>query len=134
MVVSKLLIMAFSVYLLWAVVLSGSFFHRVWSVGLFSLLAITTALFSQPSSAYSIPLSILALLDVAMCLALSPVQRLFYSQESPDSGTRALEIVSPKLNTLGKPSGFLHSYFAESVPHLLYLVCCVNMNDSNYRF
>ena len=86
----------FLLYLAWAVVLSDSRFHRVWSLALSVLLLLATRLFDQPFSASSVPLAILVLLFFAVCIILSPAQLLLFHTRSMGPKKKALEIFNPK--------------------------------------
>ncbi|CAG8293183.1 unnamed protein product, partial [Penicillium salamii] len=63
-------------YLLWAIVLSETLFHRVWSFSLFTLSWLTSDIFSL--SNYSISKLLLIMLNILICAALSPLQVLLF--------------------------------------------------------
>ncbi|RDW73350.1 hypothetical protein BP6252_07257 [Coleophoma cylindrospora] len=84
----------FLLYLIWAVVYSDSLFHRVWSLGLCCLLPLATALFSQHISIFTAPLFLLTILDLALCIALSPAQVLLFHSPT-QSKRKVLDIIFP---------------------------------------
>ena len=86
----------FLLYAVWAVVLSDSRFHRVWSVALCLLQFLTTRLFDQPFSVSSVPLAILVLFLCLVCIILSPAQLLLFNAKSIIPKKKALETYSPK--------------------------------------
>ena len=95
---SPLLGLAFPVLLLyatWAVMLSDSLFHRVWSLALSLLMSLASQLFNEPFSASSIPLALLVLVVFAACIILSPAQLLFFHTKMIRSKREALKIFDP---------------------------------------
>jgi hypothetical protein len=110
-------------YLVWAVVLSESLFHRVWSLALFLLLLSTTLIYSLPLSGYTILLSVFAVLDGLLCVALSPAQAVFHQTKNGDQNDRALEIFPSKSINDGAPP---MTILAESV---LSLHCIGSLMD-----
>lgn len=86
----------FLLYATWAVVLSDSRFHRVWSVALCLLHFLTIRLFDQPFSISSVPLAILVLFLFVVCIILSPAQLLLFNAKSIGHNKKALETYSPK--------------------------------------
>ncbi|CAG8078910.1 unnamed protein product [Penicillium salamii] len=60
------------IYLLWAIFLSETLFHRVWSLTLFSLSCLIDLFFSLPT--FSIQLWLLITLNLLIFVALSPLQ------------------------------------------------------------
>ena len=83
-------------YATWAVVLSDSRFHRVWSLALSLLLFLTTRLFNQPFSASSLPLAMLLLLVFIVCILLSPAQLLLFHTKPISAKRKALKIFNPE--------------------------------------
>ena len=95
---SPLLDLAFLVLLLyptWAVVLSDSRFHRVWSLALSLLSFLTGRLFNEPFSASRVPLAILVLFILAVCVVLSPAQLFLFHTKSISPKRKALKIFNP---------------------------------------
>ena len=95
---SPFLGLAFLVFLLyatWAVVLSDSRFHRVWSLALSLLLFLTGRLFDEPFSASSVPLAILVLFVLAICIVLSPAQLFLFHTKSIGPNRKASKIFDP---------------------------------------
>ncbi|RDW87439.1 hypothetical protein BP5796_03133 [Coleophoma crateriformis] len=84
----------FLLYLIWAVVYSDSLFHRVWSLGLCCLLPLANALFSQPISISTVPLLVLTILDLVLCVALSPAQVLLFHSPTQSKG-KVLDVIFP---------------------------------------
>ena len=82
-------------YVTWAVVLSDSLFHRVWSLALSLLLFLVTRLFDEPFSASSIPLAILVLFVLAICIILSPAQLFLFNTKPINPKKEALKIFNP---------------------------------------
>ena len=82
-----------ALYLGWAVLLSDTYFHQVWSLALLLLSYLTLKLFSPPISASKTPLAILTLAILAICLALSPAQLLDTTSIRPNK--RSLETLNP---------------------------------------
>ncbi|OCL09943.1 hypothetical protein AOQ84DRAFT_290259 [Glonium stellatum] len=97
MAVLVLLTTSSALYLTWAVVLSNSLFHRVWSLSLCSLLLLTAALFSLPVSTYTPLFTVLVLLDFALCITLSPAQVLWQTK-SINLSNKALKTLYPREN------------------------------------
>ena len=116
-------------YLLWAVVLSDSLFHRVWSLALSSLLVLTTLLYCLPFSGYTIFLSILAVLDFALCVALSPAQKVFHHTKIIDSDHKTLEVFPPRSDVPNRNGTSQATILVEFVLSLLYL--SISVTDSN---
>ena len=95
---SPLLDLAFLVFFLyatWAVVLSDTRFHRVWSLALWLLLFLATRLFNEPFSASSVPLAILVLFILAICIVLSPAQLFLFHTKPIGPKRKALKIFNP---------------------------------------
>ncbi len=93
-----LLGLAFLVFLLyaaWAVVLSDSRFHRVWSLALSLLLFLATRLNNEPSSASSALIAILVLSVLAICIVLSPAQVFLFHTKPIGSKREALKVFKP---------------------------------------
>lgn len=88
-------------YLVWAVVLSDSLFHRIFSLALFALLVLTSLICTLPLATYTIPLSIVAFLDLVLCVALSPAQAIFHRSRANDLHRRSLEVFSPDSTSNG---------------------------------
>ena len=86
----------FLLYSTWAVVLSDSRFHQVWSLALSLLLYLTTRLLDLPFSASSVPLIILVLLVFVICVILSPAQLLLFRTRPNGAKKKALEIFNSK--------------------------------------
>lgn len=82
-------------YSVWAVVLSDSRFHRVWSLALSLFLFLTSRLFSAPFSASRVPLAMLDLLVFIICIILSPAQ-LFLFRTKPIRPKKVLKIFNPE--------------------------------------
>jgi hypothetical protein len=101
-------------YLGWAVVLSDSFFHRLWSLSLFSLFGLSFMLCSFPISLYTIPLSLLTLITFLICIALSPLQWLFNSSGSNHSEQTGMTVIFPKSTSLNDDGDSQCPIFAES--------------------
>lgn len=109
-------------YLVWAVVLSDSLFHRVFSLALFALFVLMTLICTLTFSAYTIPLSVLAFLDLMLCVALSPAQAIFHRTRANDLRRRSLEVFSRNSTSNGALEGaiiaelvLLQHYFNLSV-------------------
>ena len=87
-------------YATWAVVLSDSRFHRVWSVALFLLRSLIRQLFDQPFSISSVPLAMLVLFVFIVCIILSPAQILLFNTKPIGPKKKALETYIPKNEAL----------------------------------
>ncbi len=107
-------------YLVWAVILSDSLFHRVWSLALFLLLVLPTLVFSLPFGGLTIFLCVLVVLDFALCVALSPAQAVFSRLGTIDLDRKAMEIFYPKSNSLDSNGSSQETVLAEFVLPLLY--------------
>jgi hypothetical protein len=106
-------------YLTWAVVLSDSFFHRVWSLALIFFFALSTLLYIVPISVgYTILLVTLDVLLFALCVALSPAQIFFFNATEPNPRRKALEIFPPKSDSLENGRNSPPKIFAEFVAPL----------------
>ena len=101
-------------YAIWAVVLSDSLFHRVWSCALLSLRYLASVLYYQTT----LPLTILTFADLALCISLSPLQLLFHSK-ADNPNHQALDIFFPRNNSLGNGDNPEESIFMEFVLSLL---------------
>ena len=86
---------AFLLYAAWAVVLSDSRFHHVWSLALSLLVFLATRLFDEPLSTSSVPLALFVLLVLTVCIFLSPAQLLLFHTKPIGSKRRALKIFNP---------------------------------------
>lgn len=82
-------------YAAWAVVLSDSRFHRVWSLALSLLLFLATRLSNEPLSASSGLLAILVLFVLTICIFLSPAQIFLFHTKPIGSKRRALRVFKP---------------------------------------
>ena len=91
-----LITLLLAAYLGWAIVVSNSLFHRIWSVALSILLSLTSLLYLQALPHYNIWLSIFAILFSVVCLALSPVQAILHQTGTGYRTHRSLEIFSGK--------------------------------------
>ena len=87
-------------YATWAVVLSDSRFHRVWSVALLLLRYLVEQLYDQPFSISSVPLALLVLFFFIVCIILSPAQILLFNTKPIGPKKKALETYSPKNETV----------------------------------
>ena len=106
-------------YLLWAIVVSDSLFHRVWSVALSLLLSSTTLLYLQALPDHNNLLSTFVILVFVVCLVLSPVQAIFYYTKSGNRNDRSLEVFSARdVDDAASQAPIL----AELVPPLHYLI------------
>jgi hypothetical protein len=108
-------------YSIWAVILSDSLFHRVWSLSLCSLLWLALILYALPLSTYTIPLSLLSLINLLLCIALSPLQIFFHSADCIYEEQERLSIHSPSNTCLTNNNGSQDTLFVESVPCVLIL-------------
>lgn len=114
----NILAIGFVQYLLWAIVLSESLFHRVWSLALSFLLVLIITLYSYPISIYNTaPLLVLTLLDFVLCLALSPAQLLLRS--STYSERKALDIIFPEMMSSSNSGCIQEDLVAEFVFRIL---------------
>lgn len=90
------LITVFVAYFLWAVIVSDSFYHRVNSLALLSLIASAFALLWFWPSASSTLLLPVFIADFLLCVALSPVQKLFFhAAQDPPALESIQEFSSP---------------------------------------
>ena len=82
-------------YASWAVVLSDSRLHRVWSLAIFLLLFLATRLYNEPFSTSSVPLAILVLFVLAICIVLSPAQLFLFHMKPIGAKRETLTIFNP---------------------------------------
>jgi hypothetical protein len=108
-------------YLIWAVVLSDSLFHRLWSLSLFSLFLLSLIIYTLPVSTYTIPLSLLALVNFLLCIALSPLQVFFRPPGSIYEGQERLTIYFPNNTCSTNNEDSKDALFVECVPRALCL-------------
>ena len=108
-------------YFVWAVVLSDSPFHRVWSLGFSSLLILTTLMYCLPFSGHTICFSILTVLDFALCVAPSPALRVFYHTRIIDLDYRTFKTFTSKNNSPNSNGASQATILAKFVLSPLYL-------------
>ncbi|KAF8503946.1 hypothetical protein BU17DRAFT_101606 [Hysterangium stoloniferum] len=98
-------------YVAWALVSSGAFFHKVWSFSLLFLLFLTCILYALPTiSFFTLPFA-----NFALCLALSPAQVFLYPPKRTDSKKEAMKIYPPTSNSVGNDGRPQNAFFTDIV-------------------
>jgi hypothetical protein len=82
----------FGIYLFWAVFVSKTFFHQVWSFALTLLPLTWLFLLSQPYTLAYWLACLLNLVSTVACLALSPLQ-LLWRRSNRESKSKRIEVI-----------------------------------------
>ena len=85
----------FALYLAWAALVAGKLFHQIWAATLLSLVFLTDTCLQQESGLYSILYGLLCLLNLAVCLALSPAQVLLFKQKGTYQSAKQVDQFLP---------------------------------------
>jgi hypothetical protein len=95
---STSLVLIFGTYFCWAAIVSGKLFHQVWATTLLFLVFLADKCMQQESTIHSLLYGILCLLNLAICIALSPVQVFLFTQKTTDETIgRVLAQVSSRI-------------------------------------
>ncbi|PON25472.1 Mut11, partial [Trichoderma gamsii] len=93
---STTLILILGTYFCWAAMVSRELFHQVWAITLLFLVFLTDKCFQQDSTIHSFFYGTLCVLNLAVCIALSPVQVFLFKQKATYQTPKRLDEFLPK--------------------------------------